>query len=89
MRPRPGLVVFDVNETLSDMAPLAARFAEAGGEERPGGSSGNVASVRWGICQWTVTGGVPSSSSRCVSSCLRGSISAGMSVRSTITHATQ
>jgi len=52
-------------------------------------TSGKVASVGWGICQWTVTGGVPSSSSRCVSSCLRGSISAGMSVRSTITHATQ
>lgn len=27
---RPGVVVFDVNETLSDMAPLADRFAEVG-----------------------------------------------------------
>lgn len=27
---RPDLLVFDVNETLSDMAPLAARFQEVG-----------------------------------------------------------
>ena len=27
---RPGLVLFDVNETLSDMAPLAGRFEEVG-----------------------------------------------------------
>ena len=33
MRPRPSVVVFDVNETLSDMAPLAARFAEVGAPE--------------------------------------------------------
>jgi len=33
MRPRPGVVVFDVNATLSDMAPLAARFAEVGAPE--------------------------------------------------------
>lgn len=28
--PRPAVVVFDVNETLSDMAPMAARFEEIG-----------------------------------------------------------
>ena len=28
MEPRPGVIVFDVNETLSDMAPMASRFAE-------------------------------------------------------------
>jgi 2-haloacid dehalogenase len=33
MRPRPSVVVFDVNETLSDMAPLAGRFAEVGAPE--------------------------------------------------------
>ena len=27
---RPALLVFDVNETLSDMAPIAARFQEVG-----------------------------------------------------------
>lgn len=27
---RPYLVVFDVNETLSDMSPLAARFEDVG-----------------------------------------------------------
>ncbi len=30
MQPRPSVIVFDVNETLSDMAPLAARFADVG-----------------------------------------------------------
>lgn len=30
MHPRPSVVVFDVNETLSDMAPLARRFADIG-----------------------------------------------------------
>ncbi|MTE17631.1 haloacid dehalogenase type II [Streptomyces sp. TRM43335] len=30
MRPLPRLIVFDVNETLSDMAPLRARFEEVG-----------------------------------------------------------
>ena len=30
MEPRPGVIVFDVNETLSDMAPMASRFAEVG-----------------------------------------------------------
>ncbi|MGK5498128.1 haloacid dehalogenase type II [Streptomyces sp. URMC 125] len=30
MRPPPRLVVFDVNETLSDMTPLRARFEEVG-----------------------------------------------------------
>ena len=30
---RPRAVVFDVNETLSDMAPLAQRFAEVGASE--------------------------------------------------------
>jgi 2-haloacid dehalogenase len=33
MRPRPGVVVFDVHETLSDMAPMAARSAEVGAPE--------------------------------------------------------
>jgi 2-haloacid dehalogenase len=28
--PQPELLVFDVNETLSDMAPLSARFAGVG-----------------------------------------------------------
>jgi 2-haloacid dehalogenase len=31
--PRPAAVVFDVNETLSDLSPLAARFAEIGAPE--------------------------------------------------------
>ena len=30
MQPRPSVIVFDVNETLSDMAPLAGRFADVG-----------------------------------------------------------
>ena len=30
MTDRPGVVVFDVNETLSDLAPLADRFVEVG-----------------------------------------------------------
>lgn len=30
VEPRPSVVVFDVNETLSDMAPMASRFAEVG-----------------------------------------------------------
>jgi 2-haloacid dehalogenase len=30
MTPRPTVLVFDVNETLSDMAPMADRFAEVG-----------------------------------------------------------
>jgi 2-haloacid dehalogenase len=30
MQPRPSVIVFDVNETLSDMTPLARRFAEVG-----------------------------------------------------------
>ena len=30
MQPRPRVIVFDVNETLSDMAPLAGRFADIG-----------------------------------------------------------
>src|SRR6266508_924298 len=30
MADRPSVAVFDVNETLSDMAPLAERFAEVG-----------------------------------------------------------
>ena len=28
--PTPAVVLFDVNETLSDMAPLAGRFEELG-----------------------------------------------------------
>lgn len=30
MESRPGVIVFDVNETLSDMAPMAGRFADVG-----------------------------------------------------------
>lgn len=30
---RPSVVVFDVNETLSDMAPMASRFADVGAPE--------------------------------------------------------
>ena len=33
MRQGPEVVVFDVNETLSDMAPLARRFADVGAPE--------------------------------------------------------
>jgi 2-haloacid dehalogenase len=32
-RPAPAVIVFDVNETLSDMAPMAARFADVGAPE--------------------------------------------------------
>lgn len=35
-RARPLLIVFDVNETLSDMSPLAARFEEVGRTRPPG-----------------------------------------------------
>jgi 2-haloacid dehalogenase len=30
MQPRPDVIAFDVNETLSDMAPMAQRFADVG-----------------------------------------------------------
>lgn len=30
MKPRPHVIVFDVNETLSDMSPMGDRFAEIG-----------------------------------------------------------
>ena len=33
MQPRPRVIVFDVNETLSDMAPMAGRFADVGAPE--------------------------------------------------------
>lgn len=33
MPPAPSVVVFDVNETLSDMAPMAGRFADVGAPE--------------------------------------------------------
>jgi FMN phosphatase YigB (HAD superfamily) len=33
MQPRPIVIVFDVNETLSDMAPMARRFADVGAPE--------------------------------------------------------
>ena len=33
MNPDPSVVVFDVNETLSDMSPLARRFADVGAPE--------------------------------------------------------
>lgn len=29
----PRVIIFDVNETLSDMAPMAARFADVGAPE--------------------------------------------------------
>lgn len=30
MNMRPSVIVFDVNETLSDMSPMGARFADVG-----------------------------------------------------------
>ena len=33
MTPRPSVIVFDVNETLSDMRPMAGRFADVGAPE--------------------------------------------------------
>jgi len=30
LQPRPSVIVFDVNETLSDMTPMAGRFADVG-----------------------------------------------------------
>ena len=33
MQPRPRVIVFDVNETLSDMAPMAGRFADIGASD--------------------------------------------------------
>jgi hypothetical protein len=30
---RPAVVIFDVNETLSDLPPLSARFEEVGADE--------------------------------------------------------
>ena len=33
MQPRPSVIAFDVNETLSDVAPLAGRFADIGAPE--------------------------------------------------------
>jgi 2-haloacid dehalogenase len=33
VQPRPSVIVFDVNETLSDMAPLGRRFADVGAPE--------------------------------------------------------
>jgi 2-haloacid dehalogenase len=33
VQPRPTVIVFDVNETLSDMAPLGRRFADVGAPE--------------------------------------------------------
>ncbi len=30
MQPRPNVIAFDVNETLSDMAPMASRFTDVG-----------------------------------------------------------
>ncbi len=37
MHPAPKVIVFDVNETLSDMSPIAARFAEIGAPEHLAG----------------------------------------------------
>jgi 2-haloacid dehalogenase len=33
MSPHPSVIVFDVNETLSDMSPMAGRFADVGAPE--------------------------------------------------------
>ena len=33
MSPHPSVIVFDVNETLSDMSPMAGRFADIGAPE--------------------------------------------------------
>ncbi len=33
--PRPGLLIFDVNETLSDMSPMAKRFEDVGAPAHP------------------------------------------------------
>lgn len=33
MTPKPSVIVFDVNETLSDMSPMAGRFADIGAPE--------------------------------------------------------
>lgn len=33
MSPSPSVIVFDVNETLSDMSPMAGRFADVGAPE--------------------------------------------------------
>jgi hypothetical protein len=33
MSPSPSVIVFDVNETLSDMSPMAGRFADIGAPE--------------------------------------------------------
>jgi 2-haloacid dehalogenase len=30
---KPSVIVFDVNETLSDMSPMAQRFADIGAPE--------------------------------------------------------
>ena len=30
LTPRPEVIVFDVNETLSDLAPMAQRFEDVG-----------------------------------------------------------
>lgn len=34
MPPAPSVIVFDVNETLSDMSPMASRFADVGAPEQ-------------------------------------------------------
>ncbi len=34
MAGRPSVIVFDVNETLSDMAPMGQRFADVGADPR-------------------------------------------------------
>jgi 2-haloacid dehalogenase len=33
MQPRPSVIVFDVNETLPGMTPMARRFAEVGASQ--------------------------------------------------------
>jgi 2-haloacid dehalogenase len=56
--PRPRLLVFDVNETLSDMSGLADRFAQAGA---PSGAAATwFASLLRDGFALTVTGGNPS-----------------------------
>ncbi len=34
MSPAPSVIVFDVNETLSDMSPMAVRFTDVGAPEQ-------------------------------------------------------
>jgi transposase len=42
MSPNPSVIVFDVNETLSDMSPMAARSADVGDLVHVAGGDGHV-----------------------------------------------